>query len=148
MRSGSLRPMDAAASVLLVMVAVVAVAGCGGGGNTSSVTGKVVANGQPVTAGSITFMPVDGKDAQPAGGAIQSDGTFKMMTDNKEGASIGKHQVSYVPPQLEAPEWDGYGQQPPTPTSPFQGMVPKETQVEVKSGTNDLTIELVPGGPR
>jgi hypothetical protein len=127
-----------------------AVLGCGaGGGAKSKVTGKVVSNGQPVTEGSITFMPVDAKDgAMPSGGEVKSDGTFTMMTDKTEGAAVGKHNVSYTPKQVEAPEWDGYGTPPAVPKSAFEGLVPKETQVEVKSGTNDLTIELVPGGPR
>jgi hypothetical protein len=132
------------------LVAAAAVVGCGASGGTKSqVTGKVVANGQPVTEGSITFMPVDGKaGSAPSGGEVQADGTFKMMTENKEGASIGKHSVSYTPKQVEVPEWDGYGTQPAAPKSTFAGLVPKETQVEVKSGANDLTIELVPGGAR
>src|SRR5687768_5614714 len=110
MRSGSFRRTDVVASLTLVVAAVVA--GCGGGGNTSSVTGKVVANGQPVTEGSITFMPVDGKAGQPAGGEVQADGSFKMKTENKEGAVVGKHTVSYTPKQIESPEWDGYGAPP------------------------------------
>ena len=147
MRFDSLRILSAAACLLLAA----AVLGCGvGGASKGKVKGKVVANGQPVTAGSITFMPAEPKDGDlPASGTVQSDGTFVITTDKAgDGAALGKHQVSFTPPQVEAPEWDGYGTQPPTPPTPFAGMVVKEAQVEVKSGENDLTIELVPGGPR
>jgi hypothetical protein len=33
------------------------------------------------------------------------------------------------------------------PPSPYAGLVPKVTEVEVPKGTNKITIELVPGAP-
>jgi hypothetical protein len=148
MRSKSLRRALSAMACLLLAAAVV---GCGaGGGSKGQVKGKLVANGQPVTSGSVTFMPVDASEgAQPASGAVQSDGTFVVTTDKEgDGAAIGKHQVSFTPQQVTPPEWDGYGAQPPTPPTAFAGLMPKESQVEIKSGENELTIELVPATPR
>jgi hypothetical protein len=123
--------------------------GCGSGGvSKGTVKGKVVANGQPVTGGSITFVSTDpASGATPASGEVKSDGTFEMMTTKPgDGAPIGKHTVSFSPPFVEQPEWDGYGTQPPQKEVPYVGLVPKETTVEVKSGANEITIELVPPG--
>jgi hypothetical protein len=123
---------------------------CGCGGSSASkgrVTGKVVTNGQPVTGGALTFMPVDSKSgAMPAMGKIKTDGTFVVTTDKEgDGAAIGKHTISYSSPPVETPEWDGYGTPPPQPKIEYQGYVPKENQVEVKAGQNELTVEIVPG---
>ncbi len=135
---------------LLLLGAIAGLLGCGSGGaSRAKVKGKVVANGQPVTGGSISFAPAQGiADATPASGEIKSDGTFEMMTVKPgDGAAVGQHTVSYSPPFVEQPEWDGYGTPPPQKPIPFAGFVPKETSVEVKSGTNEITIELVaPGG--
>ncbi len=134
-------------------LAVLALAGCGASGaNKGRVTGKVTANGQPVTGGQLTFSPAAGVEgAAPALGPIESDGTFVLSTDRAgDGAAIGKHTVSYVPPNPEGSEkdgWDGSGPEPPpSKPSPFAGLVVKDSEVEVKSGSNELTIELVPAG--
>ena len=135
---------------LLVTCALAAgFAGCGyNSGDKGSVNGKVVANGQPVTAGQLTFAPASGTAGAPAIGSIESDGTFTLTTDKPgDGAAIGKHTVTYAAPPPEDPNWDGYGTPPPMKKSPFDGMVPKEKEVEVKAGSNDITVELVgPGG--
>jgi hypothetical protein len=113
------------------------------------VNGKIVANGQPVTAGQLTFNPVAGMEgATAAVGTVNADGTFELQTIKPgDGAAIGKHTVSYTAPAPEGPEWDGYGTPPPMNHSPFEGMIPKENEVEVKAGNNDITIELVPFTP-
>jgi hypothetical protein len=134
-------------SILVVLLLIFA--GCDAGTkNKASVKGKVLADGQPVTGGSVTFMPVDSSmEATPASGEVKPDGTFVLTTDKAgDGAAVGKHNVSYSPPVVEQPEWDGYGTKPPQKAIPYEGYAVKETQVEVKSGSNDLTIELVKGG--
>jgi hypothetical protein len=122
--------------------------GCGGG-NKAKVTGKVVANGQPVTGGTVMFSPIAGsaEEGAPALGEVKSDGSFALGTENPgDGTVPGKHRVTYSPPAQTAPEWDGYGTPPPAPPpSPYAGMEPKEKEVEVKAGSNDITIDLVPG---
>ncbi len=119
--------------------------GCGPtGGAKGKVKGKVVANGQPVTGGSLTFSPAVA--ALPAGGDVQPDGTFVIRTVGlDDGAAIGKHTVTYTPPGDEQAEWDGYGTPPPVKVSPYKGLVPATPEVEVKAGQNEINIELVPG---
>ena len=108
--------------------------------------GKVVANGQPVAGGSLTFAPVDGANvAVPVVGQIQTDGTFVMSTDREEdGVAIGKHQVTYSAPDAQVTETTD-GSDPIVKQSPYAGMIVKQTDIEVKAGENDLTIELVRG---
>jgi hypothetical protein len=133
----------------LAILFAVLFAGCGqsGGAGLAPVRGKVVANGQPVTGGSLLFAPADGNIAQPATGAVNPDGTFVLgTTDTDDGAAVGRHLVTYnAPPRTGQEDWDGYGTPPPEVVSPFEGFLPKPAEVEVKSGQNDLTIELVAG---
>jgi hypothetical protein len=135
-----------ARSAALVVAALV-LAGCGAsGGNKSKVTGKVVTEGQPVTGGGLVFAPTTA-EALPARGTIQPDGTFVLSTEKEgDGAVVGRHFVTYNPPPRSGQQdWDGYGTPPPQTISPFEGLVPQTTEVEVKAGENDLTIELVRG---
>lgn len=136
---------------LLIFLSLV-VAGCGGPPR-AKVNGKVVVNGQPVTEGSLTFAPLGsgdaGKPGSPSIGQIKPDGTFALGTAKEsDGAVIGRHQVLYTAPVPEGPDWDGYGTPPPMKVSPFSGFVPKESEVEVKAGKNEITIELVPAPPQ
>lgn len=65
--------------VIPFLVLVLVLPGCGGG--SGSVTGKVTANGKPVTAASIVFKGPTGLTSQTQ---VQKDGTYKM-----ENAPIG-----------------------------------------------------------
>ncbi len=126
--------------------AAVAIVGCGAVGNKATVSGRVVSNGQPVTGGSITFMPTDSQaGGMPASGEVKPEGTFVLGTEKPgDGVAIGKHTVSYSPPSVEQPEWNGYGTQPPAKEAPYSDLVPQLTEVEVKGDTSDLVVELVP----
>lgn len=111
------------------------------------VKGQVVANGRPVTEGTLVFSPLaETVDAASANGAIQPDGTFVLGTNSlADGAAVGRHRVLYNAPPPSGPEWDGYGKPPERTFSPFQGFIPRESEVEVKAGPNEITIELMPG---
>ncbi|HTN76801.1 MAG TPA: hypothetical protein VL096_16190 [Pirellulaceae bacterium] len=131
------------------VVLLLFVTGCGTGGPaTSPVSGKVVQGGKPVEGGSLTFAPADDAkpiaDSSPVITQVNADGTFKLT----QGAVAGKHRILYSPPNIDwqAPEWDGKGTPPQAPKSPYAGLVPKVPDVEIKSGPNDITIELVAGG--
>ncbi|WP_422925244.1 hypothetical protein [Singulisphaera sp. PoT] len=59
---------------------------------TVEVKGKVSYQGRPLTRGTITFRPDDGR---PALGDIQPDGSYTLSTFEKDdGAIIGHHRVS------------------------------------------------------
>jgi len=122
-------------------------AGCSGG--LAKVTGKVTYNGKPVTGGTLNFNPMaSDKDANPgkgASGPVQQDGTYTLGTNSPgDGAVVGKHKVFYNPPPANYPPGvTPKASQPPPPTG-FEGLVPKTDEVEVKSGSNTIDIELGP----
>jgi hypothetical protein len=133
----------------------VTLSGCGTGGEfgVAPVSGKVTHQGQPVTGGSLVFAPVPSSDGsakvgKPAAGEVQSDGSYKLSTyAASDGAVVGKHRVRYSPPQMPLPPGKTLQPGEGLPPSPFDGLVPKETQVDVKKGNNEIAIELVaPGG--
>ena len=131
---------------------VATLTGCGSGVPMGKVSGKVTYNSQPVKDGDLTFVPVAGpadKDAprQPGIAAIEN-GSFTATTVKPgDGLGVGKYNVSFNArnPPWEAPEYDGVGPPPEAPKSEYAGLVPKETQVEIKAGSNDLNVELVAG---
>jgi hypothetical protein len=135
---------------------ITALAGCSGA-TLGKVNGKVVANGQPVTGGTLTFAPLDASSdnpASPASGQVQADGTFVLTTlKDGDGAAVGKHKVSYIWPARKGREnWDetapNPGPPPPETISPFEGLKVKEpAEVEIKAGSNDITVELEAGPP-
>ena len=92
-------------SMAIVMSLVVA--GCGDGRYTVvPAQGKVVCNGQPVTAGSVTFIPLgegnDPEPGKPASASLSADGTFKLTTNDRfDGAIVGKHNVRFFGPEGE-----------------------------------------------
>jgi hypothetical protein len=59
---------------------------------TAPVHGRVAVAGKPVTMGRIMFQPENGR---PATGAIQTDGTYRLTTFQKDdGAVLGRHRVT------------------------------------------------------
>lgn len=123
--------------------------GCGGGDDfaTAPVSGTVTMNGQPVTGGTITFVPLGEGEAEvtgkPASGAIQKDGSFTLSTyEEGDGAVIGKHRVMYAPPPPVATAVPEGGHGAPSPPSPYAGAFPVKPQVEVTSGENQFDIKI------
>jgi hypothetical protein len=73
--------------------------GCGGV-KLYSVSGKVTAGDQPVTAGLVSFIPDDSKGNKSSAGAtgqIESDGTYSLNTNGKSGAPAGWYKVTVTP---------------------------------------------------
>lgn len=131
-----------------ILLLALAISGCG---ETTSekaqVKGKVTLNGEPVKGGTILLAPLSAS-GETASGEVQPDGTFTLSTaQSGDGAPIGKNRVSYKPPvtATEPPEdWDSSKGDPPREKSPYEGMVAKEGELEIKQGNNDITIVLVP----
>ncbi len=133
------------------MMALTIASGCGTGAPPKAqAKGKVTFNGEPVKGGTITFAPFAGSGFQGIG-KVKDDGTFVMMTEKEgDGAPIGKGILAYAPEAIpwDPPEWDGKGEPPQAPKNQFDGLVPKQTDIEIKAGDNDITVELVPAGPQ
>jgi hypothetical protein len=131
------------ATTLLTMLGLCV--GCGDGLSTNDVHGKITMNGEPVTKGSITFMPTSKKGInRPSSGPVNSDGSYMLSTAGEnDGALAGNYTINYAPPTDEAPPpWDGKGTPPLAPKSPYEGLKPKVADVEVKAGDNQIDIEL------
>jgi len=149
MNSGHDRTLRWAVALL---IGVMAISGCGDAGKkpVAKVSGKVTFNGQAVTGGTITLAPRASANSSEAGTparcSVQSDGSFKASTYGQfDGAIIGKHQVMYSPPSVETPVAPAGGHAQAPPPSPFEGLVAKVVEIEVKAGENSLSIELVKG---
>lgn len=129
-----------------LVAAVTLLAGCSRGDfAVAPVKGKVLRDGKAVEGGSVTFRPVEvvttkaELKGKPASGQVNPDGTFVLSTYGvNDGAVIGKHTVSFFP-VVEAAK--SYQDKPAA--SPYAGLVPKDKQVEIKPGQNEITIELV-----
>ncbi|EAQ78733.1 hypothetical protein [Blastopirellula marina] len=131
-------PTIAAAAILLLVST-----GCGSSGGiaTAPVQGTVTWEGEPVTAGAITFRPsAAGKSAS---GKIQSDGTFELGTYHEtDGAVIGPGVLSYTAPRAELPKNLRPGQS--LPKGQYTGLTPQDASIEIHDGVNTLRIELTP----
>jgi hypothetical protein len=129
---------------LLAVVLAATLSGCGGSGSLAPVSGKVIYQGQPVKGGSLIFSPVgEGKVGKAGSADVGDDGAFTVKTDAAAGAGIGKHRVTYTPAEAKMTEEQRKDPKFTPPPSPYLGLAPKDAEVEVKSGANDITIELV-----
>jgi len=146
------------AAGLISIATLISLTGCSGGAKqaeTGKVSGKVTYEGKPVEAGSISFVPITagtsgdtGLAVKPAGGTIKSDGSYVLTTYlDGDGAIVGRHTVTFFPavaqPLAESGAEPGKHDEKPA-VSPYRGLMPKESEVEVKAGTNEINIELVP----
>jgi len=108
-----------------------------------TITGKVTTGGKDVTGGSLIFAPIPkGSDQNP--GAPSTANVGKDGTYTAKNVVPGKVRVTYSSPGDVFPE--GYTPKPsePAPRSPFNGLVPKQPEIELKSGDTKVDIELVP----
>jgi len=128
----------------------VALAGCGGG--LAPVTGKVTYKNEPVKGGILFFNPIPasegGAAGRPAVAEVQADGTYTLMTEDSPGALIGKHRVTFNPPEQKLTDEQKTDTKTKVPPPPYMGLTPKVAEVEVKSGANAINIELVPAPPK
>jgi hypothetical protein len=91
------------------------------------VSGKVTLDGQPVTSGQVSYVPLDEKAAAAgmSAGSIDSNGGYKIFTAGKEGAPLGRYKVTVTPSMV--PTGD-----PKAPTTPYSRKYSnfKETPLE------------------
>ena len=119
------------------------ITGCSGGSNappTGKVTGKVSFRGQPVTVGTVIFVPQAGGPS--AYGMIQADGSYELSTDTSsgggDGAVIGKHKVAIRAQKETEP---GGRAAPLMLPRGFENPDKSGLTAEVKEGENILNIE-------
>src|SRR5262245_35967084 len=103
-RSERSMPWKCRQSVRLAAVFACGAALCGCSQSPSElapVTGKVVIDGQPFSAGKVMFAPVakgdDRRAGRPAFGKLASDGSFTLGTYKLgDGAVVGDHWVTVI----------------------------------------------------
>ena len=85
---------------------------------------------------------------KPGMANIQPDGTFTVSTYSQgDGAVVGKNNLnSFTPPPQKPPPLPKRDTPQEAPKSPYDGLVPKPSSVEVKASDNSFDIELVPAG--
>ena len=82
-------------------VCLLPLTGCGGTSHLPPVaaSGKVALKGQPLTNGTLHFVPVDPKRSVPGFAPIQTDGTFKAQTYQPgDGLCPGEYIVFFESP--------------------------------------------------
>jgi hypothetical protein len=67
---------------------------CGGKNLTKSV-GVVTLDGQPLSGAIVVFNP-EAPDGSPAQATSESDGTFRLKTEEAEGAAPGSYRVTVL----------------------------------------------------
>lgn len=110
--------------------------GCGDGRpRRVPVAGKVLLDGQPLSTGSVQFVPEHGR---PAGGMILPDGSFRLTCyEHNDGATLGTHMVSVTSAQALNPvqtKWFAPKKYSKPGTSGIQ--------ITVEESIDDLVIEL------
>jgi len=128
-------------AILLCPFLALLLIGCGGGPSLTPVSGKVTAGGAAVKGGTLTFSPVG--EGKPGTAEIK-DGAFTVKTAGAEGAVVGKHKLTFTPPPQDLTEEQLKDPKFKAPPPLYQGFVPKESEVNISSGTNNLEIQLVP----
>lgn len=114
--------------------------GCGSSYD-STISGKVMMNGSPLSKGTVSFHPVAGGPV--ATGAIQSDGTFTIQTATKEGLQPGEYKVTVVATDPPPP---GDDENPGTLlTAPEFGRIDSTPlSFTVEAGANEFEFSVDP----
>ena len=123
------------ASVLALTGALVVLTGCSDGNPPRvSVAGTVLVDGQPLTKGSITFVPVGGR---PSRGTIGQDGRFELACfHDDDGALLGEHRVSVISRTINGSKVQRHA------PSRYANHHTSGIKVEITEPVDDLVIEL------
>jgi hypothetical protein len=131
----------------LLSLGLLSLCGCGGVSlpPLNPVKGKVTVEGQPLTGGNISLIPVavtNDKTIPPSAGEIKSSGEYEIFTGGKSGAPAGDYKVVITPPMMPMDMAAGQKGPPKLPFNMKYGN-PKDTplQVKVPGGDYDLTLK-------
>lgn len=120
--------------LLAALGATLAGCGKGAGDGLVPVTGKVTADGQPLTTGAVTFHPDAAKGNTTPHipvGMIDEQGNYKLMSANQEGAPPGWYKVTVI------------AEGPPDENNPY---APRKSIINRKFAdvqTSKLEVEVV-----
>ena len=131
-------PVTSAVCRLLVLAPLGFVAGCGRGyegDRRYPLTGTVRVDGQPMEAGAISFVPLDGDKQRVSGGPI-TDGTYSV--EEPRGANGGQYRV-------EVRWYKKTGRLVPDPLTGDMIEERKEGLPKRYHKQSELTVEISPG---
>lgn len=110
--------------------------GCSQSEELGSVHGTVRLDGQPLTTGTVQFVPAAGRAAS---GKIGSDGTYTLGTFGaSDGALIGPHKVAVIAYEAGSDSRPAYEIR----NSTIKALVP---QKYLAVGTSELAFDVKPG---
>lgn len=112
------------------------------------VIGVVMANGQPVSGGTVVFAPLaeskGDRPGKPAVANVGRDGGYSLLLTRGERGLAKRCRVCYSPPVL--PPMDEEEAMKAVP--PYVGLVPEQPEVDISARANQIDINLVPAGSR
>ena len=115
--------------------------GCSG--SSADVTGKVTADGKEVNAGTIILSPLAAnkkvKPGSPGVADIRPDGAYSMKLESGPEGLAERAVVRFTPPPVQM------NSKSKDVVLPYNGLVPKQAEVEIKPGSNVIDIELISG---
>lgn len=137
--------MIRALTLLSLLAATAALTGCGPAGAFDTVTlhGTVTCDGQPVTEGTLDFMPLPGAGSEmvgkPAAAKISADGTYNAGTyGESDGVVPGKKRVTYSAP---LPEDSREAEQ--LKQSQYAGYQIEPSEIDVQADSGEINFVLV-----
>jgi hypothetical protein len=116
--------------------------GCGEQSMRYPVAGKVMIDGEPLSMGSIRFVPDKGR---PATSAISSDGTFELTetslspNPNQQGVAPGKYRVAVSATKIIDEDADEVEWLAPSKYADFRT---SEIEMEINGPQKDLIVDL------
>jgi hypothetical protein len=129
--------------VVLLAAAVSLLLGCSSSGLESQVSGTVKLDGKAVGPGTITFA-LKGGSSNPATGAIEKDGSYRLKTARTAGLHPGTYQVSLT--VFEAPQGRPgerlFVQSKMITPEKYASAGTSGLEYEVKSGGNTINVDL------
>lgn len=142
------RPFTVVKNSLALGLLLTLLAGCSGNSDqlpTGEVYGKVTYKGEPLTMGSVTFIPEG--TGKAASGEIREDGTFTLSTYSEgDGATIGKHGVMIISERdtSDLPAESAEANVDLSLIPEKYGMSPQTSGLtaEVKEGDNEINFDL------
>lgn len=131
------------APLLVLLIAVLN--GCSSA--PATVSGKVTANGKEVTSGGIVFSPIAEEGVlnpgKPGMADLAPNGSYTLKIEPGPGGFQKRYAIRFTAYQLPDTTNDPARQEGKFSVVPYQGMVPKQAEVEIKSGVNVVDIELI-----
>jgi len=135
--------MHSLRQVVILAAAVNFLSGCAPSGLESQVSGTVKLDGKAVGPGTITFAMKNGS-SNPATGAIEEDGSYRLKTAKTTGLHPGMYRVSLAVFEASQgrPGQRLYGRSKMITPEKYSSTETSGLEYEVKSGGNTINIDL------